>query len=106
MDVYNGGSLKTLRGKAQVIWDETILAALIRGVCRGLVAIHGHGWCHRDIKPDNILMDGEGRAHIGDLGIAVKVPGIGHLRQAQGTTLFMAPEVFYTLQVSSPRQVD
>lgn len=43
---------------------------LLRDIAEGLVYLHQHGLVHNDIKRDNILLDKQGRAVIGDLGRA------------------------------------
>lgn len=68
----------------------------------GIALLHGVEFIHRDIKPDNLLIDEAGNIKIGDMGIAAPA-----LRQVvgfddwyhdtcqgdHGTRLFMAPEL-------------
>jgi tetratricopeptide (TPR) repeat protein len=57
---------------------------------RGLAAAHRAGVVHRDFKPDNVLLDAEGRAHVSDFGLALRV---GEGARREGTRGYMAPEV-------------
>jgi serine/threonine protein kinase len=58
--------------------------------------MHGRGWVHRDVKPDNILAAADGKVKVIDLAIASRRPGLlGALwggQQAQGSPSYMAPE--------------
>src|SRR3712207_6953565 len=48
--------------------DEAIDVAL--EVARGLAFAHAQGLVHRDVKPQNVLLNGDGRAKVTDFGIA------------------------------------
>ena len=68
---------------------------IVQQVARGLAAAHRHGIVHRDIKPDNLLIDVDGSVKIADFGIAHS-PG-GTITPASsglilGTSLYLAPE--------------
>eukprot|EP01029_Cantina_marsupialis_P005563 TRINITY_DN160_c1_g5_i1.p1 TRINITY_DN160_c1_g5~~TRINITY_DN160_c1_g5_i1.p1 ORF type:complete len:283 (-),score=67.20 TRINITY_DN160_c1_g5_i1:1728-2534(-) len=54
--------------------------------------LHKKGIAHRDIKPDNILLDDMGHCRLGDFGMAQVVPPEG-LRGEAGTPGYWAPEV-------------
>ena len=75
-----------------------------RQLSLGIQFIHGKGIAHRDLKPDNILIDGRAALKIADVGLAKAVWKSGLLAAEQqfdqymatfaGTRSFIAPEVF------------
>jgi serine/threonine-protein kinase len=67
---------------------------ITRQILHGLAAIHRAGILHRDIKPQNVLIDGDGIARVTDFGIAQSSVDIGLTTAGTtvGTAAYMAPE--------------
>jgi serine/threonine-protein kinase len=91
---YRGGSLsQRLRALGPLGPDETVdLAAQL---ARGLDALHDKRVLHRDVKPSNVLLDGEGTAALTDFGLArasdsTRLTADGQLL---GTPHYLAPEL-------------
>jgi serine/threonine-protein kinase len=72
--------------------DEAVAYAIEIG--RGLAAAHGRRMVHRDVKPQNVLIDAEGRAKVTDFGIArsLESDGLTKTGRVLGTTDYVAPE--------------
>ncbi len=78
-------------------YPEAEAVRLIAQVCDGLQRAHKQGLVHRDVKPDNILVNLEGVAKLTDLGLVKEVEGDLNLTRTGrglGTPHFMAPEQF------------
>ncbi|MBI3273285.1 MAG: protein kinase [Planctomycetes bacterium] len=64
-------------------------------VAEAVAYAHRQGVVHRDIKPDNVLVDADGNAFLTDYGLAREVDGQSHLTQTGavlGTPVYMSPE--------------
>ena len=63
-------------------------------LARAAAALHRAGIIHRDIKPDNVILEGDGALKLIDLGV-VRVPGLEEFppENIPGTAAYMAPEM-------------
>ena len=63
-------------------------------VAHGLAFAHTQGLVHRDVKPQNVLLNGDGRAKVTDFGIArsLDVDGVTQTGTVLGTSNYIAPE--------------
>jgi eukaryotic-like serine/threonine-protein kinase len=63
-------------------------------VARGLAFAHENGLVHRDVKPQNVILNGDGRAKVTDFGIArsLDVQGVTQSGTVLGTSNYIAPE--------------
>lgn len=73
------------------------LEKILTGAAMGLEYMHKQGWTHRDVKPDNYLVNDNDEVRLIDFTIARKIPkGIGKLfggkAPVQGTYSYMSPE--------------
>jgi len=97
MDLVRGGSVQTLVGDHGPL-PESYAVVLMDQLLQALVAVHGAGVVHRDVKPANLLLEatGTGRPHLrlSDFGIAALVEDVRLTRfpGAIGTEGYMSPE--------------
>lgn len=92
MEFVEGGSLATLmKERGALPLDEAV--AIVRQVALGLAYAHERGIVHRDIKPDNILLDKNHRAVITDFGAAhLNTSELTRTGEVLGTPHYMSPE--------------
>ncbi|TDC41839.1 serine/threonine protein kinase [Micromonospora sp. KC213] len=90
MELVNGVSLRQMLRTHGPTEPEAALCVL-KGSLAGLAAAHRRGVVHRDYKPENVLVDVDGRSKLADFGIAVQV-GRGDGASVSGTPRYMAPE--------------
>jgi serine/threonine-protein kinase len=76
----------------------------VKEICRGLAVVHAQGAVHRDLKPDNVLIDRGGVVRLVDFGLASFAdPRLGFAPGTLSTYTYMAPE---TLQGRSTPSAD
>ena len=73
------------------------LPSIIEQSAKGIVHLHSKGWIHRDLKPDNLLVNDKGEVKLIDFAIAQKAKkGLGKLfggkAKIAGTRSYMSPE--------------
>jgi serine/threonine protein kinase len=94
MPLYQGELLETRLSRPPALGLEEGRNIAIK-LARGVAALHRAGIIHRDIKPDNIILESEGSLKLIDLGV-VRVPGMEDFPpdDIPGTAAYMAPEMF------------
>jgi serine/threonine protein kinase/Flp pilus assembly protein TadD len=93
MEYISGEDLKNMiRMMGQLNIEKAI--SIVKQVCEGLAEAHRLGVVHRDLKPQNIMIDRDGNARIMDFGIArsLKAKGITGEGTIIGTPEYMSPE--------------
>lgn len=74
---------------AAVMLPKGRALAIVRAACDAASHLHGFGWAHGDICPANLIVDGDRKVTLIDLGVARKLGTGGPVR---GTHAYMAPE--------------
>lgn len=85
-----GTDLATKLKKTRLRYREA--AKLVATVAEALHYAHKQGLVHRDVKPGNILIDGSGRPHLADFGLALSEENFGKGPEYAGTPSYMSPE--------------
>jgi predicted Ser/Thr protein kinase len=105
MEFVDGANLRQLLQAGTVTPDAAL--RIVPQICEALQYAHDEGIVHRDVKPENILLDKKGRVKIADFGLAkllnrpAGVPSLTGSQQVMGTWHYMAPE-----QIERPQAVD
>src|SRR5690349_1762424 len=92
-EYVEGETLKQRINRVGALDCQEALAYAIE-VARGLTVAHARKMVHRDIKPQNVLIDAEGRAKLTDFGISrqLEQDGMTATGRVLGTTDYVAPE--------------
>ncbi|NIM91173.1 MAG: protein kinase [Candidatus Aminicenantes bacterium] len=93
MEYVSGEDLKSFIRRSRQVTPGTAIS-IAKQVCEGLTEAHKLGTVHRDLKPQNIMIDKDGNARIMDFGIArsLKEKGITGAGVMIGTPEYMSPE--------------
>jgi serine/threonine protein kinase/tetratricopeptide (TPR) repeat protein len=100
MEFVEGRDLRVvIRERGKLPPEETV--RIISQVCRALESAHAAGVVHRDLKPQNIMLDAKDRVYVMDFGIAhsLETPGMTQTGALMGTPEYMSPEQAKGLKV-------
>jgi serine/threonine protein kinase len=92
MELCAGGDLLNFVRKRKRL-DEETAKILFKQVIEGIGYIHSKKILHRDIKLDNILLDGKGNVKIADFGVSKQVKAGEVMYEQSGTPAYIAPEI-------------
>jgi serine/threonine protein phosphatase PrpC len=94
MPLYQGELLETRLARPPALGLEEGRNIAIK-LARAAAALHRAGVIHRDIKPDNVILESDGSLKLIDLGV-VRIPGLEDAPSGEipGTPAYMAPEMF------------
>lgn len=82
MDYYCGGDLLTLLAKFEDRLHESMAQFYVAEMVLALDSLHKMGYVHRDIKPDNILLDRSGHIVLADFGSCLRLSDDGKVRRS------------------------
>ena len=88
--LVDGCDLGKIMRQGEVSRDEAV--KIISSIALALHHAHQRGFVHRDVKPANILVDGQGNAYLTDFGIALPDSALGQGGGFVGTPWYMSPE--------------
>ncbi len=101
MEYVEGKSLDSYIESASL--DSRQIMVLFEKVCSAVAYAHKRGVMHRDLKPDNIMVDGDGQPHILDFGLA-KLIDDSEQTVADAPMVSIAGKIIGTLAYMSPEQ--
>jgi serine/threonine protein kinase/tetratricopeptide (TPR) repeat protein len=95
MPLVEGSDLHSLLASGPLPFDQVV--SIARQIAAGMAAAHDAGIAHRDLKPQNVLVDASGRAYISDFGLAksyeASTAGLTRPGDFIGTPRYIAPEI-------------
>ncbi|XP_059375880.1 serine/threonine-protein kinase MRCK alpha isoform X4 [Carassius carassius] len=100
MDYYVGGDLLTLLSKFEDRLPEDMARFYLAEMVLAIDSVHKLHYVHRDIKPDNILLDVNGHIRLADFGSCLKLTEDGTVQSsvAVGTPDYISPEILQAME--------
>ncbi|HBI42283.1 MAG TPA: serine/threonine protein kinase [Planctomycetales bacterium] len=97
MEFFPAGNLKLRIQRKETPFIREKGQDILKQIATGLAFMNAKGWVHRDVKPDNILVNSAGEVKLIDFAIAQRIPtGMAKWFQRrgkpQGTRSYMSPE--------------
>ncbi|XP_076873087.1 serine/threonine-protein kinase MRCK beta isoform X2 [Brachyhypopomus gauderio] len=100
MDYYVGGDLLTLLSKFEDRLPEDMAKFYVAEMVLAIHSIHQQHYVHRDIKPDNVLLDMNGHIRLADFGSCLRMMQDGTVQSsvAVGTPDYISPEILQAME--------
>lgn len=103
MEFHPGGDLAALLDRQDGYIGENLAKFYLAEITLAIHALHSMNYAHRDIKPDNVLIDRLGHVKLADFGSAAKLGSKGLISSHMpvGTPEYIAPEVLRSMEGTS-----
>ncbi|EIM91142.1 kinase-like protein [Stereum hirsutum FP-91666 SS1] len=105
LDLMLGGDTRFHLNQLGSFPEETVRFWMAELAC-AISYLHDHKIVHRDVKPDNILLDTSGHAHLTDFNIAIHYSDRRLHTSVAGSMAYMAPEIIHPNRRGYSWQVD